>query len=71
VETESKHSCSSIPGVVFGRPTTIVTVLIIALALIFLSGIGIEKRVEVHIIVTKYRALERVHQTFKEYDENI
>jgi hypothetical protein len=33
----------------------IVRALIIVLALIFLSGMAIEKRVEAHIIVSKYR----------------
>jgi hypothetical protein len=44
---------------VLGRPTKeknkIVRALIIILALIFLSEMTIEKRVEAHIIVSKYR----------------
>ena len=45
---------SSFHRVVLGRPTKIVRVLIIVLALIFLSGMAIEKQVEAHIIVSKY-----------------
>ena len=49
---------SSFDWVVFRRPTKeknkIVRTLIIIVALIFLSGMAIEKRVEPHIIVSKY-----------------